>query len=302
MISRKNISTIKFKTSALVIMLSLFSLAAFSQLRPSITQYFFNPYAVNSAFAGKESGLGLNFAYRFNIENRQGGSSTQLLSTDVKLDKSGFGFLFQNDKTGLLSQKSYKFSYAYHFNLSQTTNLNFGLSSNFKQNRFDVNNATINDVDDTFPAQFNSRKAEVDFDFGAALTSDKITVQVSLPNLKQTFSQADKITFNQSLYAAVSYKFNGDNNKFWNLEPILAYSVINDAKNRADLGLRLNLLEDQIGFLALYQSDNSFSGGVNVNLKQGFSILGSYNSTKLISNLASNNTFELAVKTRLFKK
>lgn len=300
MISIKNIFPIRLKTSLLVVMLNVISFASYSQIRPSITQYFFNPYAVNSAFAGTEAGLGLNLAYRFNIENIQGGVATQILSADAKANKSGFGFLFQNDKIALLSTKQYKFTYAYHFNLAEKTSLNFGASSNFTQKRVDINAATVTDADDTFPAEFNSRKAEMDFDFGAALTSEKFTAQFSLPNLKQTLSQKDKIQFNQILYATVSYKI--AKNDDWNLEPILAYNVLNDTKNRADLGLRLSILENQIGLLALYQSDNSISGALNINLKQGFSILGSYNSTKLISNLASINTFELAVKTRLFKK
>lgn len=302
MISNKNRSTIQFKKNILLMVLSVASFSAFSQSRPSITQYFFNPYVVNAAFAGKEAGLGLNFSYRLNIENNQGNASTQWLATDVKAGKSGFGFLFQNDKTGDLSQKQFKFSYAYHIKLSESSLLNFGISTKLKQNRFDSNSAIINDSDDAFLAEFNNRKGEVDFDFGAALTAKKLTLQLSLPNLKQTMNRADRIALNQSVYAAVSYKIGNDNNSLWDIAPVLAYNVFNDVKDRADLGVQLTLLQNQLGFLALYQSDHSFSGAVNVNLKQGISILGSYNSTKLIANLASANTFEFGVKTRLFKK
>jgi type IX secretion system PorP/SprF family membrane protein len=302
MISIKNISTNMLKLSLLMAILQVVSFQSFAQSRPTITQYFFNPYVVNSAFAGSEDGLGLNMSYRFNVENRQGAASTQIVSTDVKANKSGFGMLFQNDKIGLLSTSQFKFTYAYHLKLADKTQLSFGASSNFTQTRFDINAATINDVDDVFPAEFNNRKAQMDFDFGTVLSAEKFTAQISLPNLRQTLSQADKVSFNQSLYAAVSYKFANDNDNSWGVEPVLAYTVLHNTTNRADVGLRLNILESQIGLLGLYQSDNSFSGALNINLKQGFSLLASYNSTRLISNLAGINTFELAIKTRLFKK
>lgn len=282
--------------TTLIFGLVFLSLSTFGQLKPIAAQYFQNPYFSNAAFAGAHKGFNLNLAYSFKSENLQGASSLQSFSGDFGAGKSGLGIVFQNDKNGLLSTKTFKFTYAYHVKISDSKSLHFGISPSLTQVRFDVDNAQIADPSDPFPAEFNSKKADADVDFGTALTSNKLTLQISLPNLRKFIAGSDDGAFNQVRYLAASYEFG--NPDTWTAEPIIAYSKITNAPSRKDLGLKLNFMDKQFSVLSLYHSDKSFSAGASVFLKkQGFVIQGVYNTAQKIYTVQNKGALELSLRT-----
>jgi type IX secretion system PorP/SprF family membrane protein len=292
---------------SLVVTMSLISQLSYAQLRPIYAQYFQNPYFVNPAFAGEAKGLDLNMVYRVNSNNAQGGvsvrSSFQAVSASVRAGKSGFGVIFQNDRAGLLSSKQIKFTYAYHVQLSEKSNLRFGLSPGFSNIRVDTESAMITDLDDPFPIEFNDRRSNFDVDFGTALTSERFTLQVALSNLNQLIGDSENEGFNQLAYLAANYriKLSSQDNGL-NLQPMIAYTKIQNTKSRVDIGAKINLVDDAVGFLGLYHSDKSFSTGLNVNLKQGFILQAIYHSSSAVFERVQRDAIEFGLKTNLSKK
>jgi type IX secretion system PorP/SprF family membrane protein len=291
----------------LVVAISLVSQLSYAQLRPIYAQYFQNPYFVNPAFAGEANGLDLNMVYSVNTNNAQGGASVrsgfQAVSASVKAGKSGFGVIFQNDRAGLLSSNQIKFTYAYHVQLNEKSNLRFGLSPGFSNIRVDTESAIITDADDPFPVEFNDRRSNFNVDFGTAFTSEQFTLQLALPNLNQLFSQVDNDGFNQVAYLAANYriKLSSQDNGL-NLQPMIAYTKIQNTKSRVDIGTKINLVDDAVGFLGLYHSDKSFSTGINVNLKQGFILQAIYHSSSAVFERVQRDAIEFGIKTNLSKK
>ncbi|WP_395805393.1 PorP/SprF family type IX secretion system membrane protein [Daejeonella sp.] len=292
---------------SLLVAIILVSQLSYGQLRPIYAQYFQNPYFVNPAFAGEAKGLDLNMVYSVNANNAQGGASVrsdfQAVSASVKAGKSGFGIIFQNDRAGLLSSKQIKFTYAYHVQLNEKSNLRFGLSPGFSNIRVDIESAMITDLDDPFPMEFNNRKSNFDVDFGTALTSERFTLQVALPNLNQLIGDSENEGFNQLAYLAANYriKLSSQDNGL-NLQPMIAYTKIQNTKSRVDIGAKINLVDDAVGFLGLYHSDKSFSTGLNVNLKQGFILQAIYHSSSAVFERVQRDAIEFGLKTNLSKK
>lgn len=291
----------------LVVAISLVSQLSYAQLRPIYAQYFQNPYFVNPAFAGEAKGLDLNMVYSVNANNAQGGASVrsdfQAVSASVKAGKSGFGVIFQNDRAGLLSSKQIKFTYAYQVQLNEKSNLRFGLSPGFSNIRVDIESAMITDQDDPFPMEFNNRKSNFDVDFGTALTSKNFTLQVALPNLNQLIGDKENEGFNQVAYLAANYRIGlSKQDNGWNIQPMIAFAKIQNTKSRVDIGTKINFIDDAVGFLGLYHSDQSFSTGLNVNLKQGFILQAVYHSSSAVFNRVQRDAIEFGLKTNLSKK
>jgi type IX secretion system PorP/SprF family membrane protein len=287
--------------TSLILGLVFLSLGAFGQLKPIAAQYFQNPYFSNAAFAGAHKGFNLNLAYSLKTENLQGASSLQSFSGDLGAGKSGLGIIFKNDKNGLLSTKTFKFTYAYHVKISDSKALHFGISPSLTQVRFDIDNAQIADPSDPFPTEFNSRKADADVDFGTAFTSNKLTLQISLPNLRKFIGGSNEGAFNEVSYLAASYELGKSD--AWTAEPIIAYSKITNAPSRKDLGLKLNFMDKQFSVLSLYHSDKSFSAGASIFLKkQGLAIQGVYNTAQKIYTVQNKGALELSLRTNFGAK
>jgi hypothetical protein len=161
----------------------------------------------------------------------------------------------------------------------------------------------ITDLDDPFPIEFNDRRSNFDVDFGTALTSERFTLQVALSNLNQLIGDSENEGFNQLAYLAANYriKLSSQDNGL-NLQPMIAYTKIQNTKSRVDIGAKINLVDDAVGFLGLYHSDKSFSTGLNVNLKQGFILQAIYHSSSAVFERVQRDAIEFGLKTNLSKK
>ena len=274
----------------------LLGIEVHAQSRPIIAQYFQNSYFVNPAYAGKEKGLNLNTDYSFKTNSNQGGVKSQFLTADVSLKKSGLGLTIQNQENGLLSVKVAKLTYAYHFKLSDKIGMHFGLSSGLTQERFNTDDFFLNDVNDNtdpLPADFNSRNASFNLDFGTAIISDKFNLQFSVVNLRNVKVNNTDIS-NRFLYTAASYKL--FSTKLAMLEPIVAYTKIEGIDDRFDAGMRISVLDEQVSLLGLYRSDGVFSTAMALKLTKGIMIQGAYNSAFSNYNLTNNGVFEVSLK------
>lgn len=289
----------KYNSKYLMFLLGLigFVSQASAQSRPVISQYFQNPYFANPAYAGKDKGISLNMDYSFKLNNYQGNLKNQFFTADINLKKSGLGFTLQNQESGLLSTKIAKLTYAYHLKLSDHMGMHFGLSSGLTEERFDFEGFSSNEMNDNtdpLPAEFNNRKASFNVDFGAAITADKFSLQMSVSNLKKSSNNTAYNLSDRQWYAAATYKILA--NRTWGLEPIVAYSKSEYFEDRVDAGMRLSILEEQVSLIGLYRSDEIFSTGMAVKLLQGVFVQGAYNSSFSSYNLSNSGMFEFALK------
>ena len=269
-----------------------------AQLNPNGAQYYNNRYLSNPAFAGSIEGFNLSGGYRSLFNNIPGAPVSQSLTGDYGFNKVGLGLNLSNESAGLLRQTRVVATYAYRINLdSRGSKLNFGLSGGFMSQRLEQSDISGN-VNDPMIGNYNSRKTYIDGDFGMAYTSNSLTIQAAIPNMKSFFKRdviklADEATF----YSAVSYKFNfGKGMGAVGLEPLVAFRGVRGFDNIWDAGALLGVADQQIQFTGLYHSTGSATMGVGLNFKKKYLISGLYTSQTSDLSGYTNGSFELNLK------
>jgi len=269
-----------------------------AQLNPLSSQYYTNRYVINPAFAGANNGLRINGAYRKLWDNVPGAPVTQNLTADYGFGKVGIGLNMSNESAGLQRQTRIVGSYAYHLPLNANNQqLHFGLSVGFMNQRLE--NADIyGNPNDPMVGLYNDRKTYLDGDFGVAYTSDKLSIEGSLPNLKSFFKKdviklADVATF----YTAISYKITlSEGMEGIALEPKVAYRGVKGFDNIFDVSAQAWIANKQVFLMGVYHSSENATFGIGVDFKRKYLISGMYTTQTSALSAYTNGSFELNLR------
>lgn len=290
--------------AAIFLSLAIIHPAAKAQLNPLATQYFQNQYLFNPAMAGINDGLNINLSVRKQWSSIPGSPYTQAVSADYLLNRAAFGVNVYNEQSGLLKSTRAVATYAYHIPLGQDNQkLNFGLSAGVLTQRVPYDQIN-GDPGDLSVARYNDRKSYVDGDFGASYTSNSLSVQAALPNLKSVFNKdINNGTVDRALYfTSVSYRFEfGETANTFALEPKVCFRGIKGYTNILDAGANLMLLDNQLSLQAMYHTSKSSTFGFGLN-KNTYSILAFYTTETSALNNYTNGNFELSLRLKLFDK
>lgn len=273
---------------------------ACAQLSPMGALYFQNQYLGNPAMAGTK-GLNVNLGIRQQWSSLPGAPATQILTADYAFaKKAGIGLNISNERSGLFKRMRTMASYAYHLPLNAgNKKLSFGLSLGFTKNR--INNEDINGtVNDVIVAGYNQQDTYLDGDFGMAYTSDKLSVQATLPDMKDLFRKdlAQGSVNRSTFFSAISYKIRASGRYGIDMEPKVVYRGIKGLDNILDVGANLTYV-DRVSFFGMYHTSQSASFGLGMNY-QSFSIVGIYTTaTSVLTNYTSGN-FEIGLKANVF--
>ena len=273
-----------------------------AQLNPLNSQYFLNKYQANPAYAGSTEGLNLNLNYRKQWSNIPGAPSTQNVTADYKLGKVGLGFNFFNEKAGSLQRTKAVATYAYHLPLNnESQQLHFGASVGILNERIDYS-AVNGDLSDLSISEFNERGSQFDGDFGAAFTSNKLSIEAAIPNIRSFIKQEKENNVDRSrFYAAASYKINtGAGLNALEIEPKVAFRNIKGYKSIFDAGANFNFAS-KLFIMGMYHSTNSASFGAGMNYKSSLAIMGFYTTETSALQGTANGTFEISLKATIFK-
>jgi len=269
-----------------------------AQLNPLASQYYSNQYLFNPAMAGLNSGLNINLDYRKQAIGVDGSPSTQSGTVEYQMNKVGLGLNLYNDFSGLIRTSRAVVTYAYHLPIgANNQKLNFGLSAGVLNQHVQTNNI-VGDAGDQTVANFNNKQYYVDGDFGVSYTSDRLTVQGVLPNLKSAFK--DNNTVDKSLYfASASYKL-GDS-KDITIEPKAIFRGIKGAKGIVDGGVNLAFNDNMFNIQGLYHSNNTVTFGFGIN-KSSYAVLAFYTTNTATINYNASGDLELGLRLNLSNK
>ena len=281
--------------------------AAMAQLSPMGALYFQNQYLSNpamAAMAGSEKGLNLNLGFRQQWSGMPGAPVMQTFTADYGLNaKVGLGLNVYNDQAGLLKRTRTVASYAYHLPLNEDDRkLSFGLSLGFMNER--VSNEDIHgDPGDLNVSRYNQRDTYIDGDFGMAYTSNKLSLQAALPNMKNYFKKdistnpVDRSTF----FSAISYKMQLGAAEGFGIEPKVAYRGVKGFDNILDAGANLSYANNQVNFFGMYHSSKSATFGLGLNYhSMGFNAIYTTAATALSG--YTGGSFEIGLKLNLLTK
>ena len=298
-----NVLTIKMKHNFKLIILFTTCIAlalnARAQLNPMTAQYFQNPYIANPAMAGIQNGARINLGFRSQWNSVPGAPKNTSITADFGAGKVGLGLNLYKDQAGLLDRTKMVATYAYHLPFSdEDKSLSFGLSLGIQRERLNTD-AIVGSVNDPLALGFNDRETILDGDFGVAYTSNRLTVEGALSNLKKQLMGEDQNTADYStFYTAASYRFNFAD---WQVTPKLAYRGVRNFNDMIDFGAEVKTFSQQLGFTTLYHSNKSYSFGLSYQKNQQWQLLANYTTPATPIQTYSTGSFEIGLQLNLSK-
>lgn len=283
----------------LLLLLLVMANTSYAQINPMGAQFYANQYLGNPALAAFDPGLNLSIGYRNQMASIPGSPVNQIITGEYRFGRVGVGINFNNEKTGLIRQTRAVGTYAYHLPLDmQNRQLHFGLSMGFLSERINEQEIVGNGGDPSV-GSFNLRQTYIDGDFGMAYTTNHLSIQGALPNLKTFFKKDFRNTTNQSIYySAISYNFTvGEGKNSAAFEPKLIYRGIQGLDNLWDIGTRIALLQNRLSTFGMYHNTQNFTFGIGVvTLNETLTFIGVYTTETSALRGSSNGNFEINVK------
>lgn len=263
------------------------------------SQFYENQYLGNPAMAGVDQGINVNLSYRSQWRTMPGSPVTQSFTGEYGKDRVGAGLNIYNDKAGLHSRLRAVGSYAYHLPLNDDTKaVHFGVSMGVSNSRFDKSGA-IGDEGDTSIDDYK-RKPYLIGDFGMAYTTERLTLQAALPNMKKYFEKDSRNMIDRATFLmSMSYKIGLELENVY-LEPKVSVRGAKGVDNIVDIGTNVNFQDNLFNAMAMYHSNKSFTVGFGVNLMEKYQINGYYTSewTELSTSFGGN--FEISLRANVF--
>jgi len=268
-------------------------------------QYFQNAYLTNPAMAGLEKGLDFNLGYQQPFTSVPGSLKMQYLTVGYSAGNNvGLGLNVYNESLGLISDTRLVLTYAYHIPFNEENKLNFGLSLGFNDTYINYNQI-VGDQGDLSVNRYNQQPVYIDGDFGASYTSNQLTVQAALPNLKSLLfgnKNQDLQTDMSVFLASVKYKIilENDVNNF-DIEPITAYHAIRGVAGIFSTGLNFNVPEYDFNVSGMYFTNKSATFAFGLDLGN-LGLLLAYSDDLSSLKTANTNTFEIGLKFNFLNK
>ena len=272
-----------------------------AQSQVPATQFFVNPYLTNPAMAATDTGWTLNLAHQQRGENVSGSPKASSITAEYLLKKVGFGFNVLTAKAGIFKQTRALATYAYHlpFN-NEEAQFHFGLSLGFSMRRINET-AIIGDQDDQMVSQYNQNATSLDGEFGVGYTSNKLTLQASLPGLSALLNEENKYAGQTTLFSSISYKVNLGSELKSTLEPKFGYRVLNGYQNSVDLGANLSFINNTFSLQGIYHSNKDLTLGAVVTYKSNLSLIAMYTSEMAAISGSNAANFQFGLRVQLEK-
>ncbi len=291
------------KTILLTAALLLGGLAKAQQI-PLYSNYFFTPYIYNPSMSGTEGSTKLSLIHRRQWTGIQGSPETSAFAVDGSLneEKVGWSVYGFSDKTDILNRLGIYGNYAYHLQLSDNTQLSFGLGAGYLNNAIDVNNIRAQQEGDIFTIT-NGNRGTFDINAGLSLKIADFTLGGAAPQIiGQSIKYAEtpnrevaySLLRHYVVNAQYDFKFDGDRRV---LSPMVMVRAAKNVPIQVDAGVMFQLEEyGHIG--AMYRSDYAVTGNIGINLTEQLTVGYAYDFSlnKYSSSLGSSHEFMLSYK------
>lgn len=155
------------KRYLLTIFLFFFLVESYAQQDPLYSQYMFNLFAINPAYAGSRDAVSATVNYRHQWVGFDGAPTTQTVTVHAPLKGKNMGVGLQviNDVIGPKNVSGAMLSYAYRIKLGKGK-LSFGLRGGLLNYSFDFNKIEYKDLEDQILTNGSETFMVPTFDFG----------------------------------------------------------------------------------------------------------------------------------------
>ncbi len=284
----------------------IFSLSCYGQQEQMITQYMYNGLSLNPAYAGIHQGISISGLWREQWVAIDGAPRTQFVSIHSPLNyrSASLGALLYKDQTGVKTEYTGYFSYAYRIRFVDGSKLSLGLQANLHQFSNDAGAleeqrglSSNSDTSDPLYNAFLNENLGFKWNFGAGVLwhSEKHYIGISVPQIlskrffKRSADLSDELNprLKQHFFAAAGYVIKTSKN--FVIKPNLLFKYVESAP--AELDLNMNVLVSEALWLGtslrthLGQSDEktsifeSISGLIALQINPQFQLGYSYDYT-----------------------
>jgi len=231
----------------MVVMISMSALNISAQQEWNYSQYLFNLYDINSAYAGNHNTMSFALRHRSQWIGLEGSPSTQQFSlhTPMMNGKLGVGLKMNMDQIGARTQQSGRLSVAYRLKLASGT-LSMGVAGGVIRQSIDRNKLHSADEQDVVLQGLNSPAITPVADFSVFYSTKKFYAGVDCGRINRSpfgFSENSiaRLYYNASLVAGYMKRVGDDNmiqlsglykyseGKLWQAELNLLYLYRNKA-------------------------------------------------------------------------
>jgi len=170
--------------------------SSYAQQDALFSQYMFNPYAINPAYAGSRKTISGVVLHRSQWVGMAGSPKTTTLSihSPFKGRKFALGMTLMNDNIGPTTNSGFLASYAYHLKLLKGK-LSFGLRGGIFSTRLNKDMLNYDDASDIHNTGGFVKAAAPNFDFGAYYYTQHFYLGLSSNHLLgQTISYSDDVS------------------------------------------------------------------------------------------------------------
>jgi type IX secretion system PorP/SprF family membrane protein len=167
-------------------LLGCFLFKAYAQQTPLNSQYMFNSLVLNPAVAGiKEDRVIFRVQNRNQWVGLEGAPVTQTASGHLRIESIsvGAGAYIINDVVGPTRQTGLQTAYSYHFPMSGTTNMSFGLGLGIIQYKVDGSSLTTDEPNDNAVLTATEPHLLPDASFGVLYYGESYYAGLSIPHL-----------------------------------------------------------------------------------------------------------------------
>lgn len=173
------------KKLLLIALFGWLALNAYSQQQAIYSQYIFNLYMVNPAYAGERDALSAALSYRAQWVGFEGAPKTQNFSIHSPLSNKNMavGIIVQNDEIGARSTPSVMATYAYKFQLTRTSHISLGLQGGIINYQYHWQDLNYRQGLDPVAYGTEGDRLIANFDFGAMYITPKAYAGISLLGL-----------------------------------------------------------------------------------------------------------------------
>lgn len=185
----------------LVYILLLMSCNGIAQQDAIYSQYMFNPFAINPAYAGSRNAANVVLINRNQWVGLDGAPNTQTLSAHVPTNKKSlaWGLNLSHDKLGPTRNLFAAATGAYHLKL-ETGTLSFGLRGGIYNSAIDHGELNFREENDVLDHKQRQSSMVPTFDFGLYYFSERFFTGLSITHLTKHRFQYDAIANNQEYF------------------------------------------------------------------------------------------------------
>jgi type IX secretion system PorP/SprF family membrane protein len=291
-----------------------------AQQLPLFSQYLFNGFLINPAYAGlngystvnmtsREQWVGLPDAPTTNVVSfqtrllrqsfiRRSAAARRKLMRKNTSGRVGVGGYIYNDKVGLINRNGAQATYAYHMKMDKGTNLSFAVSGSIYQFSIDRSKITTEYNNDPYLSKLALNMWIPDVSVGCVYSSPTWYGGIAANQLLQGYLKlGNSVDNTYRLYTQYNvtggYRYEIDRDKA--IEPSILIKVTNQLVAQADITARF-YIDDYWGGISYRTSGAAiFMFGIQVN-KMLFGYAFDYNFTSLQKQTYGSHEIMVAYK------